>query len=173
MTRVLLLLLALLAACFFGYRYWTSDERQIRRLLDDVADAVSQSEGEGGVAGLAEITSLNSYLTSDVTIEATLPESAGAIRGASEVVSTVGRFRAVFPVLTLSFEDAMIAIDSDSAATAQVIARTVRKGSGWRARGRGLDRRAVARAARRAVADRACHRGAGRPRVAHSLLLVC
>ena len=69
---------------------------------------------EGGVAGLTEITSLNSYLTSDVTIEATRPERAGAIRGVSEVVSTIGRFRAVFPVLTLSFEDGMIAIDSDS-----------------------------------------------------------
>ena len=126
MTRVLLLL-ALLAACVLGYRYWASDERQIRRLLDDVADAVSQAEGEGGVAGLAEITRLNSYLTTDVTIETTLPTSAAAIRGASEVVSTVGRFRAVFPVLTLSFEDAMIAIDSDSAATAQAIARTVRQ----------------------------------------------
>ena len=79
MTRVLLLV-ALLAACFLGYGYWASDERQIRRLLDDVADAVSQAEGEGGVAGLAEITSLNSYLTTDVTIEATLPERAGAIR---------------------------------------------------------------------------------------------
>ncbi len=122
-----LLLLALLAACFLGYRYWASDERQIRRLLDDVADAVSQAEGEGGVVGLAEITSLNGYLAAEVTIEATLPARAAAIRGASEVVSTVGRFRAVFPVLTLSFEDARIAIDSDSTATAQAIARTVRQ----------------------------------------------
>ena len=126
MTRVVLLL-ALLAACFLGYRYWASDERQIRRLLDDVADAVSQAEGEGGVAGLAEITSLNHYLAPDVAIEATLPTQAAAIRGASEVVSTVGRFRAVFPVLTLSFENTAVAIDSGSTATAQAIARTVRR----------------------------------------------
>ena len=46
------------------------------------------------------------------------------MRGAQDVVSTVGRFRAVFPVVTLSFEDVMISVDSDSTATAQAIART-------------------------------------------------
>jgi hypothetical protein len=119
-----LLVLALLAACVVGYRYWASDERQIRRLLDDVADGVSQAEGEAGVAGLAEVASLNTYLTADVTVEATLPTRAAAIRGSQDIVSTVGRFRATFPVVTLSFEDITIAIDSDSAATARAIARS-------------------------------------------------
>jgi hypothetical protein len=119
-----LLLLALLAACFVGYRYWASDERQIRRLLDDVADGVSQAEGEAGVAGLAEIASLNRYLAADVTVEATLPTRAAAVRGSQDIVSTVGRFRATFPVVTLSFENVTISIDSDSAATAQAIANT-------------------------------------------------
>ena len=124
MTARVLLAVALLAACVLGYRYWASDERQIGRLLDNVADAVSQAEGEGGVAGLAEVAGLSTYLTPDVTIEATLPTRAAAIRGAQDVVSTVGRFRAVFPVVTLSFEDVMISVDSDSRATAQAIART-------------------------------------------------
>ena len=124
MTARVLLAVALLAACVLGYRYWASDERQIGRLLDNVADAVSQAEGEGGVAGLAEVAGLSTYLTPDVTIEATLPARAAAVRGAQDVVSTVGRFRAVFPVVTLSFEDVMIAVDSDSTATARAIART-------------------------------------------------
>ena len=124
MTARVLLAVALLAACVLGYRYWASDERQIGRLLDNVADAVSQAEGEGGVAGLAEVAGLSTYLTPDVTIEATLPTRAAAIRGAQDVVSTVGRFRAVFPVVTLSFEDVMIAVDSDSTATARAIAQT-------------------------------------------------
>jgi len=118
-----LVILALLA-CGLGYWYWSSDERQIRRLVDDVAEAVSQAEGEGGVAGLAEVAGLTNYLTVDVTIEATLPTRAAALRGAQDVVSTVGRFRAVFPVVTLSFEDVMISVDSDSTATARAIART-------------------------------------------------
>jgi hypothetical protein len=131
--------LTLLAACALGYLYWASDERQIRRLLEGVADAVSQAEGEAGVAGLAEVAGLNAFLAPDVTIEATLPTRAAAIRGAQDAVSTVGRFRAVFPVVLLSFEDVTISIDSDSAATVQAIARTElrdkegeREGEVWR-----------------------------------------
>ena len=138
MTARVLLALALLAACVLGYRYWASDERQIGRLLDNVADAVSQAEGEAGVTGLAEVAGLTNYLTADVTIEATLPARAAAIRGAQDVVATVGRFRAVFPVVTLSFDDAMISVDSDSTATVQAIARTemrdkdgAREAQGW------------------------------------------
>jgi hypothetical protein len=119
-----LLAAALLTLCVIGYRYWASDERQIRRLLDNVAEAVSQAEGESGVTGLAEVASLNTYLTADVTVEATLPTRSVAMRGSQDVVSTVGRFRAVFPVVALSFEDVTVSIDSDSAATAQAIART-------------------------------------------------
>ena len=125
MTARVLLAVALLAACFLGYRYWASDERQIARLLDNVADAVSQAEGEAGVTGLAEVAGLTNYLTADVTIEATLPARAAAVRGAQDVVATVGRFRAVFPAVTLSFEDAMISVGSDSTATVRAIARTV------------------------------------------------
>jgi len=118
---------ALLAAGGLGYWYWSSDERQIRRLLDHVADAVSQAEGEAGVAGLAEVAGLNTYLTPDVTIEATLPTRAATMRGAQDVVSTVGRFRTVFPVVTLSFEDVRVSVDSDVTATAQSVARTERR----------------------------------------------
>ncbi len=38
-TARVLLAVALLGACVLGYRYWAGDERQIRRLLDNVADA--------------------------------------------------------------------------------------------------------------------------------------
>ena len=124
MTARVLLAVTLIGACVLGYWYWAGDERQIRRLLDNVAESVSQAEGEAGVTGLAEIAGLSSYLTPDVTIEATLPTRAAAVRGAQDVVSTVGRFRAVFPVVTLSFDDVMISVDSDSTATAQAIART-------------------------------------------------
>ena len=130
MTGRVLLAVGLIAGGLLGYRYWASDERQIGRLLDNLADAVSQAEGEAGVTGLAEVAGLNNYLTADVTIEATLPTRAAAIRGAQEVVATVGRFRAVFPVVTLSFDDAMISVDSESTATVQAIARTEMRDKG-------------------------------------------
>ena len=124
MTTRVLLAVALIGACVLGYRYWAADERQIRRLLDNVAESVTQAEGEAGVTGLAEFAGLSSYLIPDVTIEATLPTRAAAMRGAQDVVSTVGRFRTVFPVVTLSFEDVRVSVDSDSAATAHAVART-------------------------------------------------
>ena len=119
--------MVLIAAAVLGYRYWTSDERQIRRLLDGVAEAVSQAEGEGGVTGLAEVAGLSNQLTPDVTVEVTLPTRAAAIRGAQDVVSTVGRFRTVFPVVTLAFHNVIVSVASDTTATVQAIATTERR----------------------------------------------
>jgi hypothetical protein len=106
-----------IAAAVAGYLYWASDERRIARLLDDVTDAVSQGEGEAGVAGLAEITGLTPLLAPDIEIDVT-PPPAPALRGAQEVVSMVGRLRAVFPVVELTLADIQIAVAADR--TAQV-----------------------------------------------------
>jgi hypothetical protein len=108
---------AVLAAVVAGYLYWSSDERRIARLLDDVVEAVSQGEGESGVAGLAEITSLTPHLAPEVEIDVSPPPSA-VLRGAQEVVSMVGRLRAVFPVVQLTLPEPTIAVADDR--TAQV-----------------------------------------------------
>jgi hypothetical protein len=106
-----------LAAVVAGYLYWASDERRIARLLDEVADAVSQSEGESGVAALAEITSVTPHLAQDVEIDVS-PPPAAALRGAQEVVSMVGRLRALFPVVQLTLREPSITVDANR--TAQV-----------------------------------------------------
>ena len=112
-----LAVVAILAAIVAGYFYWTNDERRIARLLDDVADAVSQGEGEAGVAGLAEIASLTPHLAPEVEIDLS-PPPAAALRGGQEVVSMVGRLRAVFPVVQLTLPEPRIAVADDR--TAQV-----------------------------------------------------
>ena len=121
MNRRTLLTMVVLAAVVAGYLYWASDERQIRRLLDNLADAVSQDEGQSGVGGFAEIASLTNYLAPDVAIDATPPATA-TIAGASEVVSTVGRLRTLFPVLQLSIADAEVSVAVDDAATVHATA---------------------------------------------------
>ena len=98
-----------------AYLYWASDERRIARLLDDVTEAVSQAEGEGGVAGLAEITSLAPHLAKEIAIDVTPPES-GQLRGAQDVVSMVGRLRAVFPVVQLTLIGPQITVAPDRTA---------------------------------------------------------
>ena len=107
------LLAAAVVAVIGGYLYWTNDERQIRRLLDGVTDAVSQGEGEGGVAGLAEVAGLTGYLAPDVVLEPGAPFR--TIVGAPDIVSTVGRLRAVMAEVGLELPDAAIAIDGATA----------------------------------------------------------
>ena len=97
------------------YLYWSSDERRIARLLDDVVDAVSQTEGEAGVAALAEITSLTPHLATEVAVDVTPPES-GQLRGAQDVVSMVGRLRAVFPIVQLTLIAPQITVAADRTA---------------------------------------------------------
>jgi len=110
--RALLAAVALVAA-IAGYLYWSSDERQIRRLLDGVADAVSQEEGTGGVVGLAEVAGLTRYLAPDVTFDPGEPFR--PIAGAQDIVSTVGRLRAVMVSVELTFSDVQVAIDGSKA----------------------------------------------------------
>ena len=119
MTRTAIVVAAV-GAAIAGYLYWASDERQIRRLLDGVADAVTQEEGTGGVAALADVTGLTRYLAPDVAFEP--GEPFGPITGAQDVVSTVGRVRAVMTAVELTFSDVQIAVN-DGTASVRTTAR--------------------------------------------------
>ena len=122
------LLVVVVAAVALGaYLYWTSDDRQIRRLLDSVAEAVSQEEG-AGVAGLAEVASLNRYLAPDVTLEPGEPFR--PITGGPDVVSTVGRLRAVMTTVQLDLSDVKVEIDSPLASAYAVARLTLRDRDG-------------------------------------------
>src|SRR5204863_1570599 len=110
--RVALIVVAL-GAVLAAYLYWSSDERQIRRLLDGVAEAVTQEEGAGGVVGLAEVAGLTRYLAPDVTFEPGAPFRPMA--GAQDIVSTVGQLRAVMATVELTFSDIQVAVDGATA----------------------------------------------------------
>jgi ketosteroid isomerase-like protein len=117
-----------LGAVLAGYLYWASDARQIRRLLDGVADAVTQEEGAGGVMGLAEVAGLTRYLAPDVTFEPGAPFR--AIAGAQDIVSTVGRLRAVMATVELTFSDIQVVVDGDTAAVRTTAHLTLRDRDG-------------------------------------------
>jgi hypothetical protein len=125
-TRVLLVVVAL-AAALGGYLYWTSDEQQIRRLLDDVADAVSQEEG-AGVTGLAEVAGLTRYFAQDVTLEP--GEPFGAITGSADVVSTVGRLRTIMATVQLDISDPRITVDGATGSVHAMVTLTLRDREG-------------------------------------------
>ena len=128
MNRRALLAAVALVAAIAGYLYWSSDERQIRRLLDGVADAVSQEEGTGGVVGLAEVAGLTRYLAPDVTFDPGEPFR--PIAGAQDIVSTVGRLRAVMTVVELTFSDIQIAVDGGTASVRATAHLTLRDRDG-------------------------------------------
>jgi hypothetical protein len=125
--RPLIIVLAL-GAVIGGYLYWASDERQIHRLLDGVAAAVTQEEGTGGVVGLAEVAGLTRYLAPDVTFEPGAPFR--TIAGAQEIVSTVGRVRAVMTTVELTFSDIEIAVDGGRASVRTTARLTLRDRDG-------------------------------------------
>ena len=127
MKRTLLIAIAL-GGAVAAYLYWSSDERRIRRLLDGVADAVTQEEGTGGVAGLAEITSLTQYLAPDVAFEPGEPFR--PMTGAQEVLSTVGRVRAVMTTVELIFSDVQIAVDGSTASVRTTARLTLKDRNG-------------------------------------------
>jgi ketosteroid isomerase-like protein len=122
--RAIVVVLAGLAVVLSAYRFWASDERRIERLLDAVADAVSQDADSGGVVGLAELTGLATHLATDVTLDPGAPFR--PISGAQDVVSTVGRMRAASELLRLEVTDREVTVDSDAAvvnATARLAIR--------------------------------------------------
>ena len=127
MKRTALIVVAL-GAVLAGYLYWASDERQIRRLLDGVADAVTQEEGAGDVVGLAEVAGLTRYLAPDVTFEPGAPFR--AIDGAQDIVSTVGRLRAVMATVELTFSDIQVAVNGDTASVRTTARLTLRDRGG-------------------------------------------
>ena len=122
------LIVVALSAALAGYLYWASDERRIRRLLDGVADAVTQEEGAGGVVGLAEVAGLTRYLAPDVTVEPGAPFR--AIAGAQEIVSTVGRLRAVMVSVELTFSDIEVAVEGGTASVRATARLTLRDRDG-------------------------------------------
>jgi ketosteroid isomerase-like protein len=122
------IIVVVLGAALAGYLYWASDERQIRRLLDGVAAAVTQEEGAGGVAGLAEVAGLTRYLAPDVTFEPGAPFR--PIAGVQEIVSTVGRLRAVMATVELTFSDIEVAVDGGTASVRTTARLTLRDRDG-------------------------------------------
>jgi hypothetical protein len=100
--------LAILAVCAGGYFYWFDDERQIARLLDDVAAAVSQ-EQPLGMAGMAEVAGMRTLLAPDVTIDSGAP-SPGPIVDAPDVIAAVARLRSRFAVIQVSFVDVQVTL---------------------------------------------------------------
>jgi hypothetical protein len=66
-TAVAAVLIALMIAAAV-YRYWPSDEREIRRHLSNLAEVLSVPAGESDVARLTRLAAMREYFAPDVRI---------------------------------------------------------------------------------------------------------
>ena len=78
--------------------------------------------------GLAEVAGLTRYLAPDVTFEPGEPFR--PLTGAQDIVSTVGRLRAVMTAVELTFSDIQIAVDGGTASVRTTARLTLRDRDG-------------------------------------------
>lgn len=119
---------AALVAVVAGYRWWSSPERQINRLLSDIATALSHERAETDLRALAAVASLQSRLTPDVSID--MGGGSTPIRGRQDVVATATRVRASSPMMRVQFFDPEITISAGTSGTTRVTVQVTTRDAG-------------------------------------------
>lgn len=104
-------LIVVVATAVGAYVWWNSPERQIRRVLADVADAMSHDAPVRGLAAAAAAAELQDSLAADVVVETGRPF--GALKGRDAVVSAATRILMVTPSMRLEFVDTKVAVAAD------------------------------------------------------------
>jgi hypothetical protein len=110
LARIAIALL-LAAAIAGGYRWWNGPERQIRRVLIDVARAVSHEAPQQGLAGVAALAALQDQLAEDVVIEPGQPF--GPIEGRDAAMMAAAKIRSGTPAINLEFIDTKVSVAAD------------------------------------------------------------
>ncbi|MBP1634514.1 MAG: hypothetical protein H6Q10_1088 [Acidobacteria bacterium] len=121
-----------LAAILGGWRWWNGPERQIRRLLSDVAADLSDRSGQRGLARAAEVAALGRHLAAGVRVEPGRPFE--PIEGRDAVVAAAAGLRSASPGMRVAFTDVgiVLARDRRSAAVDATATATFRDRPGAR-----------------------------------------
>jgi hypothetical protein len=106
----LVVIVAVVAAATGGYRWWNSPERQIRRVLEAIAEDLSHGEPVSGLAAVAGVAALQNHFTIDVVIEPGRPLP--PLSGRDAVMAAAIRLRAATPALRVEFADMNVMIDA-------------------------------------------------------------
>lgn len=123
-------LAAVLLAVSGGWRWWNGPERQIRRLLSEVAAGLGHDGGSRGVADVAAAAALGRHLAVDVLIEPGRPFQ--AIVGRDAAVAAAAALRAAVPEMRVAFTDVQIGLAPDgvSATVDATVTATIRDRAG-------------------------------------------
>ena len=112
------IIIAALAAIVTGYKWWSSPERHVHRLLSEVASAMSHESAEADLLVITAVASLQPLLAPDISIDFGGPSP--PLRGRPDVVSAAARLRTSSSMMRVEFFDTDIQFSDDSSATTRV-----------------------------------------------------
>ena len=122
------ILVAALVAVVAGYRWWNSPERQVNRLLSDIATALSHESAETDLRALTAVAALQPHLTPDVSID--MGGGASPIRRRQDVIATATRVRASSPMMRVQFFDPEVTISAGASGTTRVTVQVTTRDAG-------------------------------------------
>ena len=121
----------LAAALWWGWQtFFPSDERQIRRLLDHVAETASIPTDAKFVSGVLAADRLQGYFTPQIEVDVEVPgEGRHTFTGREELTQAYMLARSQRRGLTVEFLDVIVAVGADhQAATSELTARVRQTG---------------------------------------------
>jgi hypothetical protein len=119
-TAIAIVLLALIVAGVV-YRYWPSDEREIRRHLSNLAEGLSSPTTDSEVASITRLAALREYFAPEVRVRA----GAAEIRSRETLVGLISQSRP--SGLVVEFVDVKVAVsENHSAARIELTAKVSR-----------------------------------------------
>ena len=118
-----------IAAAVLGYRWWSSDERAVRRQMASIAEALTVGPGEGSLGPVTRVATLRNALAPDIRVSGGPPpagsdQGTGTRRppevvGRDAVLALIGRWIPPPGGVTVQFVDMQVTVD-DGGAGAEV-----------------------------------------------------
>ena len=128
MTQRIVTVTVLVVALVALWRYWPSDERQIQRLVQEMAGAVQPGADETDIARMGRLAPLARALSPDVVVEGPTPA-----RGRDQVMAIAMQGGRVAPRLSIVVRDVDIQVEPGRAAATALVTAAISGGTtgGW------------------------------------------
>jgi hypothetical protein len=118
------------AAAIGGYMWWSSPERQIRRVLAGVAEGFSHTGATTPLGAASAAADLQAYFAPDVRIDSGRPF--GTLTGRDRVIGAAARLRTSTPAFRIELVDVQVTVgdDAESAGVDCTAVATLQDGAG-------------------------------------------
>ena len=124
MTQRIVTVTVLVVALVALWRYWPSDERQIQRLVQEMAGAVQPGADETDIARLGRLAPLAHALSADVVVEGPTPA-----RGRDQVMAVAMQGGRAAPRLSIVVRDVDIQVEPGRATATALVTVAISGGT--------------------------------------------